>query len=443
MNRILVLPEASRRPGPDRHVLALEEVRPKGAERATILAAAALLFGFLGWAQVTRLPEIAVAPGEVATSLAAAPVQHLEGGIVEAVLVREGELVAEGQALLHLRDVAAQADLGQMRVRQAALRLQAARLEALIAGGVLPEQPDPAVAELLGPQRAALEARLAAQAARRATLAEQVAQRRAEIATLLAQASSTERQVALFRDELATRQALARDGLTTRIAVLEASRMLLGAEAEHERLSGQAVTAAAALAEAEARLAELRSTAVDEARQEAGRIAQEIAETEEALQRLADRAGRTLLRAPSAGLVRGLAVTRPGAVLQPGALVAEILPADAALTVEARISPRDIGFIEPGQPVTVKVHAFDFSRFGTVEGRLERISAGSFLDEQHQPYWRARVLLSQEHVGRDPDLARLAPGMTVSAEITTGQKTVMQYLLKPLHAAAATAFRER
>jgi HlyD family secretion protein/adhesin transport system membrane fusion protein len=307
----------------------------------------------------------------------------------------------------------------------------------------LPDQPDPVLAALLGPQRAALEARLAAQAARRATLAEQIMQRRAEIATLRAQAASTERQIDLFRDELATRQALARDGLTTRIAVLEANRLLLGAEAEHERLNGQARSAAGAVAEAEARLAELRSTAVDEAQQEASRVAQEIAETEEALLRLADRAGRTLLRAPSAGRLRGLAVTRPGAVLQPGMLVAEILPEDAALVVDARISPRDIGFVAPGQPVTVKVQAFDFSRFGTVEGRIERISAGSFLDEQHQPYWRARVVLSQDHVGRNPGLARLAPGMTVSAEITTGRKTVMQYLLKPLYAAVATAFRER
>lgn len=443
MSRILVLPEATRRPGPDRHILALEEVRLRGAERAIILAAAALLFGFLFWAQVTRLPEIAVASGEIATSLAAAPVQHLEGGIVEEVLVREGDVVVTGQPLLHLHDAAAQADLGQMRVRLGALRLQAARLAALLSDGTLPDQPDPVIAALLGPQRAALEARLAAQAARRATLAEQIMQRRAEIATLRAQAASTERQIDLFRDELATRQALARDGLTTRIAVLEANRLLLGAEAEHERLNGQAASAAGAVAEAEARLAELRSTAVDEARQEASRVAQEIAETEEALLRLADRAGRTLLRAPSAGRLRGLAVTRPGAVLQPGVLVAEILPEDAALIVDARISPRDIGFVAPGQPVTVKVQAFDFSRFGTVEGRIERISAGSFLDEQHQPYWRARVVLSQEHVGRNPGLARLAPGMTVSAEITTGRKTVMQYLLKPLYAAVATAFRER
>ncbi len=159
--------------------------------------------------------------------------------------------------------------------------------------------------------------------------------------------------------------------------------------------------------------------------------------------RLRDRADRTLLRAPITGIVRGLAVHRAGSVVQPGALIAELLPQNGRLVVDARISPRDIGFVAEGQAVNIKVQAFDFSRFGTVHGMVERISAGSFLDEQRQPYYRARVALSQPHVGHNPRLARLAPGMTVQADITTGTKTVMQYLLKPIYASTATAFSER
>ncbi|MBK1661551.1 HlyD family type I secretion periplasmic adaptor subunit [Paracraurococcus ruber] len=438
MSKVITLPRASLQPSPDRHVLALEEVRLRGVERAFILGTAALVAALLAWAQMTPLPEISVAPGEVATAVAAAPIQHLEGGIIEAVLVAEGEEVAEGQPLLRLHDAAARADLGQMRVRNAALRLQAERVAALVAGGDMAEAEGLALA-----QRVALQARLAAQEAQRATLQEQIGQRRSELATLRGQAQATERQAAMFREELATRQSLARDGLSTRMAVLDASRLLLGAESERERIGGQIVTASRALAEAEARLAELRSTRVDEARQDGARIAQEIAETDEAIARLLDRVERMVVRAPGAGTVRGLVVSRPGSVLQPGALVGEILPRDARLVADVRISPRDIGFIAPGQAVNVKVQAFDFSRYGTLDGTVERISAGSFQDEQHQPYWRARVALSQAHVGRNPALARIAPGMTVSAEVTTGQKTVLQYLLKPLYASVATAFRER
>jgi HlyD family type I secretion membrane fusion protein len=434
-----MLPPACRKPAPDRHVLALEEIRPRALERWLILGAAALVFGFLGWAHVTRLPEISIAQGEVSTVLAAAPVQHLEGGIVEAVLVREGEAVAEGQPLLRMHDTVARAELGQLATRRAVLELQRERLLAVAEGRAMPAAEGPHA----GPQRAALESRLAVLADRLATLTEHVGQRRAEVVSLEAQAQAVARQLVMFQDELATRQGLARDGLTTRIAVLEAQRMALGAAADQERLTNQAVAARRALAEAEARLVELRSQAVDEARQESARVSLELAETQETMARLQDRAERTVLRAPSAGVVRGLAVHRPGSVLQPGQLIAEVLPSDAALVVDARIAPRDIGFVAVGQRVEVKVQAFDFSRFGTVRGVVERISAGSFMDEQRQPYYRARVALDQEHVGRNPGLARLAAGMTVQADITTGSKTVMQYLLKPIYASVATAFSER
>lgn len=440
MNPAAPPPLKLHKPGADRHVLALEEVRLRGTERALILGCALVLGGFLAWAQFTALPEIAAAPGEVTTAVPAAPVQHLEGGIVDAVLVREGDAVVEGQPLLRMHDAVARADLGQLTIRNAVLRLQGQRLQALVDGQPMP--PGEA-AGLFGPQRAALDSRLTALADRLATATEQVGQRRSEIAMLEAQARALEQQVAIFQDEFTVRQNLSRQGLTTRLAVLDAQRQLFVGQAEHQRLMGQAATARLSLAEAEARMTEIRSTARDEARQEAARVAQELAETQETMARLQDRAERTVLRAPSAGILRGLSVHRTGSVVQPGALIAEILPQDATLVVDARITPRDIGFVTLGQPVHVKVQSFDYARFGTVTGTVERISAGAFLDEQREPHYRIRVALDRAHVGADPQRARLVPGMTVQAEITTGRKTVMQYLLKPLYAATATAFRER
>ena len=433
------LPAACLKPAPNRHVLALEEVRPRATERALILCAAAVLAGFIAWASVTRLPEITIAQGEIVTAQAAAPVQHLEGGIVDAVLVREGEVVAAGQPLLRLNAAAAYADLGQLNARRAALLQQQERLRAMAEGLALPG----GASTLAGPQRAALASRLAAMADRLATGSEQVAQRRSEATMMDGQAQALIRQMGMHCDKLAIRHSLARGGLTTRVAVLETQRMLLSTDADHERLIGQATTTRRAMAEAEARMVEARSQAVDEARQEAARVALELAEAEETITRSRDRADRTLLRAPIAGVVRGLPVHRPGCVIQPGALIAELLPQEAPLMVDARISPRDIGFVTEGQSVNIKVQAFDFSRFGTVSGTVERISAGSFLDEQRQPYYRARVALSQPHVGRNPGLARLSAGMTVQADITTGAKTVTQYLLKPIYAYTSTAFSER
>jgi HlyD family secretion protein/adhesin transport system membrane fusion protein len=459
------LPRASRQPRPDSHVLALEELRVRGLERTVVLGAGFLVAAGLTWASLAHVPEVAVSVGEIAPAAASAPVQHLEGGIVAEVLVNEGESVEEGQPLLRMNDAVAQAELSQSRHRLESLQLQAQRLAAAAdgnvvamdtlgrqgptagvvahAGGDAQSVPPLTSGLFLEPQRAALNARLRALADRVSVLQEQVAQRRGDLATLVGQISAVQEQMELHSKELGIREDLARNGLTTRLSVLEAQRLFMSAKAEHERLTSQRATAQRSLAEAQARVAEAQSAAVDEARQEAARVALEIAETKEVVRKLEDRAERIQLRAPIGGVVRGLAVHRPGTVLPPGGLVAEIMPRDTQLVADVRLMPRDIGFIEVGQPVHVKVQAFDYARFGSVEGTVERVSAGTFLDEQRQPHYRARIALKQQHVGQDPRHAQLVAGMTVQADITTGTKTVLQYLLKPIYSAMAASFHER
>jgi HlyD family type I secretion membrane fusion protein len=460
-----VLPRASRQPRPDGHVLALEELRVKGLERAVVLGTGILVAAGLSWAALTRVPEVAVGTGEISPMVAAAPVQHLEGGIVAEVLVNEGEAVEAGQPLLRMNDAVAQSELSQARHRLESLQLQAQRLAAAADGHIVAldlrgrQTPSAGIVASAGadaqavaplasgifvePQRAALNSRLRVLADRVAVLQEQVAQRRSDLLTLAGQISSVQEQMALHSKELGIREDLASNGLTTRLSVLEAQRLFMSAKAEHERLSGQRVTAQRSLAEAEARIAEARSAAVDEARQEAARVALEVAETTELVRKLEDRAERVMLRAPIDGIVRGLMVHRPGTVLPPGGLVAEIMPQDTQLVADVRLMPRDIGFIEVGQQVHVKVQAFDYARFGSVEGRVERVSAGTFLDEQRQPHYRARIALKQQYAGHDPRHAQLVAGMTVQADITTGTKTVLQYLLKPIYSAMAASFHER
>jgi HlyD family type I secretion membrane fusion protein len=458
------LPRASRQPRPDSHVLALEELRIYSLERAVVLGTGLLVTATLSWAALTHVPEVAIGVGDLAPTVAPAPVQHFEGGIVTEVLVHEGDVVEAGQPLLRMNDAAAQAELSQARLRLESLQLQSQRLTAAAEGNIMAMElrgregtasitvadasgegsmPSLTTSLFVGPQRAALDARLRSLSDRIAVLHEQVAQRRSELVTLSGQISAVQEQMALHSKELGIREELARNGLTTRLAVLEAQRLMMSSKAEHERLNGQHATALRSLAEAEARISEMQSAAVDDARQEAARVALDIAETAEAVRKLEDRAERTLLRAPAPGVLRGLAVHRPGTVLPPGGLIAEVMPQDAPLVADVRIMPRDIGFIEVGQPVHVKVQAFDYARYGAVDGIVERVSAGTFLDEQRQPHYRVRVALKQQHVGRDPGKAQLVPGMTVQADITTGNKTVLQYLLKPIYSAMSASFHER
>jgi HlyD family secretion protein/adhesin transport system membrane fusion protein len=430
-----------------------------------VLGTGLLVSAALVWASLTHVPEVAVGVGEIVPTIAPAPIQHLEGGIVAEVFVGEGEMVAAGQPLLRMNDTAAQAELAQARLRLESLQIQSQRLVAAAEGNItaveLRGRQSFAAASVTGsdgyvgapslaakgpfaePQRAALDSRLRALADRIAVLREQAAQRRNDLATLSGQIASLQDQINLHSKELDIREKLALEGLTTRLAVLDAQRLLMSAKAEQERLAGQHASAQRSIGEAEARIIETQSAAVDEARQEAARVALEIAETAEVVRKLEDRAERIIVRAPISGVVRGLAVHRPGTVLPPGGLASEIMPQNSELVADVRLMPRDIGFIEVGQKVHIKVQAFDYSRFGTLEGTVDRISAGTFLDEQRQPHYRARVTLNQQYVGHNPRMAQLTPGMTVQADITTGTKTVLQYLLKPIYSAMAASFRER
>lgn len=422
--------------------LALEEVGSPRLSRAVVTASALLLVLFGLWAAVTRMPEIAVAQGAVATDLPVAPVQHLEGGQVEAVLVTEGAQVDQGQPLLRFASAVARTELDQLRAREASLRFQSARLRAFLARTPLAEE-EGSFAGLAADQKAELEARLRAIDDRQEVLRQQLEQRRADRATIVVQLTGLQRQVVLHENELRLRERLLEQGLTTRLAVLDSRRAYLSATAEMDRLAATAEAADRAVAEAVARLAEAESAARDDAGRDLSRVHLELAELNEALSRAFERVSRLTVLAPATGVVKGLAVRSHGAVVPPGAVLMEIVPSDATLLVEARISPRDIGFLHLGQSVVVKVQAFDYSRYGTLEGTLAQISATTTPDDKGEPWYAGRIALAADHVGRDPAVNRLKPGMTVQADIVTGAKTLLQYLLKPVHSAMSESFRER
>lgn len=422
----------------------LEDGRGRRFDRVLVVGIMVLLLGFGAWAAVTRLPEVTVAPGHVTTAEPIAVVQHLEGGIVEAVLVADGEHVREGQPLLRFASAAAQAEFERLRARDAALAFREAHLRALLEGTPLAiADDDPAFAALAEDQRAAHEERLRHRDDRLAVLSQAAAQRRAERQALSAQEEGVRRQLDLHANELALRETLLAQGLTTRIAVLETRRAFLAASAESERLAAMAVAADNAAAEAEARLAEAMSALREEAARELGRVAAERLEVAEAKREAWARTGRLILLSPVDGVVKGLQVRRAGAVVAGGAPLLEIVPEGATLLVEARLSPRDIGFAAVGQPVRVKVDAYDHARFGTVEGTIVQIAATTTLDAENQPYYAARIALAAGHVGSDAARNRLLPGMTVRSDVVTGGKTLLAYLMKPVHAAMHESFRER
>jgi membrane fusion protein, adhesin transport system len=198
----------------------------------------------------------------------------------------------------------------------------------------------------------------------------------------------------------------------------------------------------AAIREYQDRLSSLDAGFTDDASQKLDGILAAQAQNRELAAKIRERVDRLGVRAPVHGTVKGLTVNTTGNVVQPGQTLMEILPADAPLVVSLKIPPQYIGHIRPGQSVQVKFSSFDFSRYGALPGTLEFISAASFSGERGERYFQGRVQLARNYVGEDSRNI-IIPGMTVMADIITGDKTVLQYLLKPIRNTISTAFIER
>ena len=239
------------------------------------------------------------------------------------------------------------------------------------------------------------------------------------------------------------RRELMEQKLTPKLAYLSAARDLERLKGEKARFIAQERTGREALAEAESRLADQESKLGHDALNEMGTVTAELAQVQEAKAKLEDRAARTEIVSPVRGIVQELAVTSSGSVIQAGGVVTKILPADDALVIENQITPRDIGHVSPGQPVRIKVASYDYARFGAVTGTLSRISPSTFLDEKKNPYYKGVVTLDRLYVGTDAKKNHILPGMTVQVDVVTGEKTILQYLLKPIYLAATQAFQER
>lgn len=438
----------TRRGGREARLLAqsvvLEEAGVPGLVRLTGFAIAAVVTAFVVWSAFTEVDEVANASGEVVPAGQLQAVQHLEGGIIADIGVADGDVVERGDILIRLDPAGATAELKQMRARLAGLVLQAERLRAFaeereadfsIAG--------PDYADQAADQRAIFDIQTASRNSQRAVLENQMQQRESAVALFEEQEQTLKEVMDILKQELDIRRPLVAKGLTTRTEFLQVQREVTQAYGNYIQLQGEWQLAAKELAEARSRLAELETTLREQALSEMGGVSAELAQVREAVAKLEDRVNRLEIRAPVGGIVKGLQAHTVGGVLAPGAVVLEIVPMDGELVVETRVATTDVGHVEVGQPVTVKVLTYDYARYGGIPARLRSISASTFLDEEQTPYYKAVVELDRGYVGTDPARNLVLPGMTVQADIKTGRKTLLQYLLKPVYSSVNEAFRER
>jgi HlyD family secretion protein/adhesin transport system membrane fusion protein len=424
--------------------VALEEVGPPGVLRAGLMLLAVLVFGFIGWAAVTKLTESTRAIGFVTPTGSVRSVQHLEGGIVAEILVRDGALVEPGAVLVRLDATAARADLREKQIRLAALDVQAERLRAF-AYGRKPNYDSiaPEYRALVADQLVILDLQEEARRQQRRVLELQVKQRKAELSILRNDRKTLINRIKIISEMLEMRRKLLRKGLVSRFLYLGTKQELNTATGDRRKNRADTVRAKQSIAEAEGRLAQIDAELRNDAVVQMGVVSAELAQLRHTVVRLHDRVDRLEITAPVRGVVKGLTVNTVGGIIPTGGVIAEIVPVDSDLIVEAQFSPSDVGHLEIGQTASVKVQTFDFARYGSVEGVLEQLSATTFKEPDGTIYYKGIIRLSQSHVGDNPIENMILPGMTVDIDVNTGERTLLRYLLRPVYESMDRALAER
>ncbi|MCS6853867.1 MAG: HlyD family type I secretion periplasmic adaptor subunit [Elioraea sp.] len=410
-----------------------------------------LLFGGFGaWSALAPLAEAAYAVGALKAEGNRRLVQHLEGGIVREILVRDGDRVRAGQTLVRLDDIQADAQLAALAAQRLALLAQDARLAAERAGAreiawpgeLLAASSDPRVADLLAGQTALFSARSIAFESGQAVLQARADQLRAQADAASGQIASMERQVALIREEMAAVAELLRLGLERRprlLALQRAEASLIGNRAD---LAAQVAKAEAGVAETLAQLQAQRDARAADLSKEQREVRDRLVEVEERLRQARDIALRREIVAPVAGTVLNLRVFSPGQVVRPGEPVLEIVPEEERLVAEVMVLPTDIDSVRVGLSAEVRFPGVKQRLVPYLHGQVEFVSADATWDERlRTSVYRAHVSLDHAQVERIRGVT-LVPGMPVEVMILVGERTFWQYITQPLRDSFVRAFRE-
>jgi len=420
--------------------LALQETPPHPAPRWAALAIALFFLLALAWSILAEIDVVATATGRLVVDEHTKLIQPLEPGIVRAIHVREGNHVKAGDLLIELDATAPGADSETLQAEHDAAEREAQSTSALLAalggGGLQIEQLSPAAT-------AVAQAEWADIRARQAQLAAEATQRRAELRTHGEAIAKLEATLPLARQREADLLALQAQGFVAGHASQDRTRERIELERDLATLRARHAEAEAALAEREqarsTHLAETRRTLNERLAQSREKLAQLAPQSTKAAQRQR----MTRLTAPVSGIVQQLAVHTVGGVVTEAQPLMVIVPDAAMLSAEVMLENKDIGFVQSGQPAEVKLETFNFTRYGTVPATVAQVSADAVVDEKRGPLYTATLTLASRQMRIDGKAVPLVPGMTLSAEIKTGKRRVIEYLLSPLQQTASESLRER
>ncbi len=420
---------------------------PVMASGGAIIGLFFLAFG--GWAALAPLKSAAIAPGVVAVESNRKTIKHLEGGIVGEIGVRDGDVVTAGQVLIRLDDTQARVTLERLKGRTVAARALEARLIAERDGSgriVFPVSltengGDRENAETLAGQLKIFTTRKEAVAAQESILKQQSAQLNEEITGLKGLIAAENTQIKLIRSEIADVQSLVAKGLAKRPRLLALQRQQAEIEGARSRNIASVARAKQQIAETRLRVSELKTQKLNQVVEELRATQTELFDLEERIRSAEDVLVRTRIKAPLDGTIVGLQIHTPGGVVGPGEPLMDLVPSGAGLIIESQVDPNDIDVVHAGLPAQVRLTAFNQRNLSPIDGKVLTVSADRLTDERSGvPYFLARVVLVED-LSKDLAVA-LYPGMQAEVMIVTGERTVLDYIFRPLARSLGRAFRE-
>lgn len=419
-----------------------------GALDRTIRASTILIIltvvAVVAWTLVARIDELARARGEIKPIGDVQVIESRDGGRIEELLVREGDRVQKGDLIARFQRAGSESDLLVALAKKSALQMEVERYAAFLEG----RDADFSAFEadyplIVARERGAFESQRRLLQAEQLIAEEKLTEKRAELASLETEIPAIAEQKRATEESLAIYKTLSEKQLTSKVQYADAIQKDAGIARELAAAKGRRTLLQAEIQELQDAVEEVRTRFHAEASEKRAASAGELRQVTEQLAALEERVAETLIKSPVSGTVQSVPKTRVGEVIEPGGKVAEIVPGDEGLHLVVRLAPRDVGFVRAGQPAKVKIDAFDYSRYGALEGTVERVSPTTFVDERGVSYYEVAVALDRAYFGDDPGQFALVPGMTGEADIKTGEKTVFQYMWKPVYTNLDLAFTER
>ena len=403
------------------------------------------IFMFIAWAYFAEIDEIARGDGDIVPSGENQMVQNLEGGIVEEILVEEGAAVEKGQLLLKIDNQKSESSFSANSIKANALEAKILRLQAESTGKefevsneILKKIPKFVANEkgLYETNKQQLESKLNA-------LNEQLVQREQELSEALSSRKTLKESLKLINEEVEITRPMVARGVRSKVDFLKLQREANDAKERYNSVRLSIPRLQSAIKEVQSTINETQLQFQSDAKLKLNEAVSELEGYRANSTALKDQVKRTLVRAPMKGIVQKLFIHTVGGVIQPGADILEIVPTDSTLLVEVKIKPADIAFIYFGQKAIVKFSAYDFAIYGGLEGEVVHISADTITDQKENVFYKVKIKTNKNYLEREGKQLKIIPGMTVSVDIITGRKSVLDYILKPILKTKQYTFSER